>query len=149
MPQYSDMGPEEGSSHSDGARATIESRLAEIDELTEEAESEIERLKSQEQSVPLQIGCAFLGLFMMLIVVIALFMLLAKGFVGSWLFYLVLVAILAVSLARIRRKIIGSSQIKDLRNSRLELEAGLAQLEAERNRIEHLMTILSSEETGE
>jgi predicted membrane metal-binding protein len=127
----------------------IESRLAEIDELIEEAESEIESLKSQEQSVPLQIGCAFLGLFLMIVAVIALFMLLAKAFVGSWIFYLVLAAILGLSLARIRRKLKASSQVKELRNSRMEIEAGLTQLEAERNRLERLMTTLSAEEFGE
>src|SRR5712692_5899573 len=66
------------------AGPVIEQRLADIAELMEEAEIEIEGLRSREQSGPLQMGCAFFGLFMTVVVVSALFMLLGKSYFGSW-----------------------------------------------------------------
>src|SRR2546422_10121151 len=57
----------------------IEQRLADIDELMVEAEMDIEGLRSREQSTPLQMGCAFFGLFLTIVVVSAIFMLLGKS----------------------------------------------------------------------
>jgi Flp pilus assembly protein TadB len=130
----------------ENALAVIESRLAEIDGLIEEAESESESLRSREQSAPLQGGCAFFGLFMMIIFVIALFMLVGKGYVGSWLFYASVAVVILLSLARIRRKLVSSAQLEKLRQDRVQIEEGLAQLQAERDRIQDLGANLSPRE---
>ena len=134
---------------SENAAAVIESRLAEIDELMERAESEAESLRSREQSAPLQKGCAFFGLFMIVIVVIALFMLLGKGYFGSGLFFLSVAVVILLSLARIRRKLVSPAQLEELRHDRLQIEDGLAELQAERDRIQKLKAGLSAEEPTE
>ncbi|MEK6320803.1 MAG: hypothetical protein AABN33_03875 [Acidobacteriota bacterium] len=125
----------------------IERRLADIDELIEEAESEIAALRSGEQSAPLQMGCAFFGLFMMIIMVSALFMMLGKKYFGSWMYYASIAAVILFGLARIRHKSVSPLQREKLRQDRLLMEDGLAQLETERNRIEKLKASLNSEET--
>ena len=130
------------------AAALIDSRLAEIDESMAEAESEIESLRSREQSAPLQKGCAFFGLFTMVIVVIALFMLLGKGYFGGWLFFAAVAAVILLSLARMRRKLVSSAHLEGLRRERMGIEDGLVQLRAERKRIERLRTSLSPEPTN-
>lgn len=127
----------------ENALAVIESRVAEIDELMEAAESEIESLRSREKSAPLQRGCAFFGLFMMVIVVISLFMLVGRGYVGSWLFYGSVAVVILLSLARIRRKLVSPAQLEDLRRDRTEIEEDLARLQAERDRIQKLRANLS------
>jgi hypothetical protein len=124
------------------AAAVVESRLAEIDELIEESESEVEALRSREQSGPLQRGCAFFGLFMMVILVIALFMLVARAYVGSWLFYLSIAVVILLGLARIRRKLATSAQLEALRQERHHIEEGLTHLHAERDRLQDLSTRL-------
>ena len=134
---------------SENAAAVIESKLAEIDELMEKAESEAESLRSREQSAPLQKGCAFFGLFMMVIVVIALFMLLGKGYFGSGLFFLSVAVVILLSLARIRRKLVSPAQLEELRQDRMQIEDGLAQLQAERDRIQKLKAGLSPKEPPE
>ncbi|HSE36876.1 MAG TPA: hypothetical protein VLG74_06200 [Blastocatellia bacterium] len=127
---------------SEDAEAVIESRLAELDELIEEAESELETLRGQEQSVPLQKGCAFFGLFTLVITVIAVFMLVGKDYVGSWIFYVSVAVVVLLGLARIRRKVVNTDQIQDLRRERKKMEDGLTQLQAERQRIERLKSQL-------
>ena len=118
--------------------SAIETRLAEIEELIEESAAEIESLRSREQSVPLQIGCAFFGLFMAVIMAMALFILLGKGYFGGWIFYLTIVAVIVAGLARIRRKLTSPTQLEEFRRSRIELEAELVLLEGERDRMERL-----------
>jgi len=140
----SEMWPDTADSRrGENAAAVIESRLAQIDELIEAAKSEIESLRSREQSAPLQRGCAFFGLFMSVIVVIALFMLVGRGYVGSWLFYASIAAVILLSLARIRQKRVGSQQRDELRLDRLRIQTGLTQLQAERDRIQALEANLS------
>lgn len=126
--------------------AVVESRLAELEELIEQVHSEIEAIRSREQSAPLQFGCAFFGLFMMVIVVIALFMLLGRSYFGHWLFYASVAAVILLGLARIRRKLTSPGQITELRQERQQLEDGLAQLEVERDRVRRLKTSLSTQE---
>jgi len=133
----------------ENAAAVVESRLAEIDELMESAEAEIENLRSRELSAPLQRGCAFFGLFIAVIVVIALFMLVARSYVGSWLFYASVAAVILLSLARMRRKLASSGQLEELRQDRLQIEDDLAQLHAERERIQQLRTNLNPRDPGE
>ena len=122
----------------ENAAAVVESRLAEIDELIEAAEADVEALKSRELSVPLQRGCAFFGLFMTVIVVIAVFMLVGRGYVGSWVFYLAVAAAIFLALTRIRRKSVTPEQLEELRQDRFRLEEGLAQLKTERDRVQRL-----------
>jgi len=140
----SEIWPEEedGPSLKTEAGPILEQRLAEIDELMEEVEVEIEVLRSREQSGPLQMGCAFFGLFMTVIVVSALFMLLGKSYFGSWMFYASIVAVMLIGFARIRRKLVGASQREKIRQDRIRTEAGLAQLQAERDRIQKLKALL-------
>lgn len=125
----SEMTPEE---------ATIETRLAEIGELIEETADEIESLRSREQSAPLQMGCAFFGLFTAVTMVITLFMLLGKEQFGGWIFYLSLSAVILFGLIRIRRKLTSPTQLKEFRLRRIALESELALLDVERNRIAQL-----------
>jgi hypothetical protein len=146
----SEMWPDtEDSRRGENAAAVIESRLAEIGELIQQAESEIETLKGREQSPALQKGCAFFGLFLMVVFVVVLFMLLGKGYVGGWLFFSALAAVVLLSLARMRRKLIGSSQLDELRQQRIQLEDGLASLQAERDRILRLKTSLTHQGSNE
>lgn len=125
------------------AMAVIDSRLAEIKELIEEGESEIERLRSGEQSVPLQKGCAFFGLFAMVTVVVVFFMLLARGYFGSWLFFAVLAMVILVGVARMRRKLQGPAQLESLREDRRAIEKGLDELYAGRDRLIRLKASLT------
>jgi len=130
--------PGEDSPRSTKTDEAIDLRLAEINEYIEEAESEIESLKSREQSVPLQLGCAFFGLFMAVIVLIALFMFLGRSYIGGWLFYAAIVGAILLGVARIRRKLVGAAERENLRQRRIPIEAGLADLQAERTRLTDL-----------
>jgi hypothetical protein len=147
----SEIWPQEGEGLSGRTDAgpLIEQRLADLDELMEEAEIEIEELRSREQSGPLQMGCAFFGLCMTIIVVSVLFMLLGKSYFGSWIFYVSIAAVILLGLARIRHKLVGPLQREKLRQERLVMEEGLAQLEAERDRMRKLKAFLGSEGVGE
>lgn len=122
----------------ENAASVIESRLAEIDELIETAEADVEGLKSREQSVPLQRGCAFFGLFFTVILVISVFMLVGRGYVGTWLFYLSVATVVFLGLARIRRKAVTKEQLEEFRRERMQFEEELAQLKSERARIKSL-----------
>ena len=126
------------------AIAVIDSRLAEIEEFIEEAESEIESLRSSEQSAPLQKGCAFFGLFTMVMVVIVLFMLLGKGYFGSWMFFSAVAVVILLGLARMRRKLAGPAQLEGLREDRRAVEKGLDELHAERDRVLRLKMSLTT-----
>ena len=123
----------------------INRRLAEIDEMMEEAELEVEALRSREQSPPLQMGCAFFGLFMAIIVVSALFMLLGKSYFGSWIFYASIVAVAVLGFVRIRRKSVSRAQREIVHRDRLLAENGLSQLAGERDRLQRLRSLLNSD----
>jgi hypothetical protein len=120
------------------AKTLIESRLEELSERIEEVADEIEILKSREKSAPLQRGCAFFSLFMAVILVIVLFMLLGRGYFGSWLFFIAVAVVVLLSLYRIRQRIAGASQIETLKGDRLNAEQMLTQLRAEFDRYEQL-----------
>jgi hypothetical protein len=143
----SEMWPDaEDSRRGQNAVALAESRLAEIDELVEASQEEIEALRSREQSGPLQSGCAFFGLFLTVLLVIAVFMLVARGYVGSWLFYLSVVLVIFRGLVRIRRKLLSPEQLEEMREDRVEIERGVSELLAERERILTLRANLVSED---
>jgi hypothetical protein len=143
----SEMWPDaEDSRRGQNAVALAESRLAEIDELVEASQEEIEALRSREQSGPLRSGCAFFGLFLTVLLMIAVFMLVARSYVGSWLFYLSVVLVIFLGLVRIRRKLLSPEQLEEMREDRLEIEGGVSELLAERERILTLKANLVSED---
>ena len=143
----SEMWPDaDDSRRAENATALVESRLAEIDELMEEAEAEIESLRSREQSGPLQRGCAFFGLFMTVILVIAVFMLVGRGYVGSWLFYVSVAGVIIVGIVRIRRKLISADQVDEFRRNRTEIENDLTRLQSERDRLQGLNARLNPDQ---
>jgi DNA repair exonuclease SbcCD ATPase subunit len=127
--------PELSSSEPEDAMEVIEARLSELDELMAEVGAEIEILKSRQQSAPLQKGCSFFGLFVLVITIIVLFMPLGRKYFGNWLFYLALAAVVIVGIRRIRRRLQSPAQLEQLSDERLQLETGLAELEAERSRV--------------
>jgi hypothetical protein len=118
-----------------GALGGLEMKLTEIEEAITEVSLEIESIKSREQSQPVQMGCAFFGLFTMVIIVIASFMFLGRAYFGGWLFYLAILAVVAIGLFRIRRKLAGRAELESLAAERTRLEEGLTLLEAERTRL--------------
>jgi hypothetical protein len=126
------------------ALVVVEARLAELDELISEADAEVEALKSRELSAPLQTGCSFFGLFMLVIIVIAAFMPFGRKYFGNWLFYLAIALVILLGLQRIRRKQTSPAQIEQFRAERLNVEAGLAQLEAEREYVRSLKAKITS-----
>ena len=115
--------------------SSIESELAEIEEIIEATSSEIEELRSREQSGPLQLGCAVFGVFSVVILVLVLFMLMGKDYIGGWLFYLSLSAAIVLGLTRIRRKLMTSAEREEIRRRRIQLEGELAVLDHERSLI--------------
>jgi hypothetical protein len=117
-------------------RSVIEARLAELDEDLEKVREEIEILKGNEQIAPLQIGCAFFGMIGFVLLILAFFATVAKSYFGSFWFYLALVAVVLLSLLRMRRKMPDRETLDYYRKERATLEEALAQLEAERTRIE-------------
>ena len=124
-----------GVDDADDAMSVIEARLGQLDELIAEVGSEIEALKSREKSAPLQKGCAFFSLFLLVIVIIVLFMPLGRKYFGNWLFYLALAAVVLAGVKRIQRKLQSPAQLEHISQERLKLEDGLAQLESERSRV--------------
>lgn len=122
----------------------VDSRLAELDELIDEIRSEIEALRSRELSSPLQLGCSFFGIFFAVTLVLAVFMLLGKGYFGGWIFYLCIALVVALGVDRIRRKVKARVGPADLRHQRTELEQDLTELESERDRIAKLKANLTA-----
>jgi len=132
------VGPSAPEGHDNEAAAFVASRLAELDELILEAEAEVEAMRAREQSGPLQIGCSFFGIFFAVVVVITLFMVIARRYVGSLVFYCVLAAVVIIGLARVRKKTRGRGEASELRAERATLEEGLSALQAERDRVQQL-----------
>jgi uncharacterized Zn finger protein (UPF0148 family) len=121
-----------------GTLATLEAKLGQLDEEIAEVGSEIEAIRSREKAAPLQAGCAFFGLFGLVILVLATFMTVARDYFGRWPFYLSLAAVVAFGLLRMRRKMASPDLLDRLRADRLRLEEALAELEKERDRLEGL-----------
>jgi hypothetical protein len=115
--------------------SSIENELVKIEEIIDSTSSEIEELRSREQSGPLQLGCAVFGVFSVIILVLVFFMLLGKDYIGGWLFYLSLSAAIVFGLIRIRRTLMTSAEREELQRRRIELEGELAILDRERSLI--------------
>lgn len=118
--------------------SAVNARLAELDEDIEKVREEIEVLKSNEQIAPLQLGCAFFGLFGFILLILALFATVWKNYFGGWLFYLTLITVIALSLMRMRRKRPDPEQLEYFRKERATLEEALIQIESERTRLLNL-----------
>ncbi|HLG17066.1 MAG TPA: hypothetical protein VJH03_21580 [Blastocatellia bacterium] len=110
-------------------------RLAALDEEIARVSAEIDEAKSKEQSGPLHVGCGVFGIFWLVIVVIAVFMTLARSYFGGKLFYLSLAAVIVVGALRLRRRLTTRSQFDLLRTQRLRLQEQLDTLEAEREEL--------------
>ncbi|HWN99284.1 MAG TPA: hypothetical protein VNS63_08450 [Blastocatellia bacterium] len=116
-------------------KAANQEALAELDELIDEVKADIEAVRAREQSAPLQMGCAAFGIFCLVLCVIAGFMLVGRSLVGGALFYLALILVTIIGIARIRRKLKTEPSPATLRRDRLSLEETLAEFEAERSRL--------------
>ena len=123
----------------------IDARLAELDEDIEKVREEIEVLKSNEQIAPLQMGCAFFGMFGFILLILALFTTVGKNHFGGWLFYLSIAAVIFLSAMRMKRKMPNPEKIQYFRKERATLEEALGQLESERARIQNLKDEVFSE----
>jgi len=120
--------------------AAAESRLADLEEAILQHREEIEALRSRELSSPLQLGCSFFGLFFAVLLVIAVFMLLGRAYFGGWIFYACLTVVILLAVFRIRKRLIKSVPASNLRSDREILEHDLNELEAEHQRISHLLS---------
>jgi len=127
----------------------IRTRLAELDEMIEELQAEIEALRSRELSAPLQIGCSFFSLFIAVMVVLAASMLLGRSYFGSWIFYVCLAVVIVLGVARLRRKLRKRVPADKIRQERVELEKTLSELLGERSRVQELRTSLFSHNKSE
>ena len=110
--------------------------LAELDEKIGELAADIEGLRSREQGAPLELGCALFGVFSIVILVLACFATIARPYFGGSVFYLVLAIAILAGLYRIAPKIIGRRDLTSLSRQRAEMEATLAKLKSERERVE-------------
>jgi hypothetical protein len=128
-----------------GTVEAIEMRLAELDELLEEGEAEVEALRSREASRPLALGCSFFGLFVAVLLVIVLFMLLGRDRFGGWLFYLSIAAVVLAGLVRIRKKLPRRSDLEELRIRRTRAEGALASLRHDRDRLAQFHSTLTAD----
>jgi hypothetical protein len=127
----------------------IRTRLAELDEMVEELQAEIEALRSRELSAPLQIGCSFFSLFIAVMVVLAASMLLGRSYFGSWIFYVCLALIISLGIVRLRRKFRTRVPAEEIRQERVALEKTLTRLLRERSRVQELGASLISPDESE
>ena len=132
-----------------GPEEVIRTRLAELDEMIEELQSEIEALRSRELSAPLQIGCSFFSLFIAVTVVLAASMLLGRSYFGSWIFYVCLAVVISLGVARLRRKLRARVPSDEIRQERVQLEKTLSEMLGERSRVQELRTSLISHDESE
>jgi hypothetical protein len=117
------------------AASIDQTSLAELDELIADIASDLDAVRAREQSGPLQLGCAAFGVFGLVLTVIVVFMLAGRSLVGGWVFYLALVVVILLGVARVRAKLKDQISSADLRADRLRLEETLAELQLERSRL--------------
>ncbi len=117
--------------------SAIDARLVELDEDIEKVREEIEVLKSNEQIAPLQLGCAFFGLFGFILLILAFFTTVGKNYFGGWLFYLSIAVVILLSAMRMKHKMPNPEKIEYFRKERATLEEALTQLESERTRMQN------------
>ena len=113
--------------------------LATLNERIDELKIEVESLRSREQGAPLEAGCALFGIFGLAMVVLAVFVTVARSYFGGWLFFLALAAVLVLALRRMRSRLTTPGQLRALRQRRSELESGIRLMEAERERVSGIL----------
>ncbi|MFY9608972.1 MAG: hypothetical protein WAU45_10220 [Blastocatellia bacterium] len=131
-------GPVDWQDHSEArqpAASIHQSSLAELDGLIAEIESDIEAVRARQQSGPLQLGCAAFGVFGLVLTVIVVFMLVGRSLVGGWVFYLALILVTLLGVARVRAKLKDQTPAARLRADRQRLEQTLVELQSERSRL--------------
>ena len=116
----------------------LDLRLEGLDEEIQALGAEVEAVRSREQAAPLQAGCAFFGVFLAVIFLLAFFATVARSYFGGWFFYLSLAAVLLFSLFRMRGKLVHPEHLERLRRERAQMEEALARLESERDGLREL-----------
>ncbi len=116
----------------------IETILADLSEDIERVSEEVEVLRANERTAPLQLGCSFFGMIGVLLLVIAIFVTLGKNYFGGWLFWLVFGFVIVISLSRMRKKLMSRDKIEYYKSERARMEGVLDQLQSERARLENL-----------
>ena len=115
--------------------AELEDTIREMEEQIAEVKEEIDTIRSREQGAALQTGCAAFGFFGAVIMVLAVFVTVARGYFGGWLFYSVLAAVLFLAGLRVKRRLVTKEQRKRLAEDRREMEEILVALEADHQRL--------------
>jgi hypothetical protein len=116
-------------------RDSRETRLHELDEEINQTAGEIDELRSKEKGVPLQLGCGILGVFFTVVVVLAVFVTVARSYFAGFWFFLALSLVIIFGAWRLRGRLPGNTFREGLRRERADLEANLASLEFERLRL--------------
>jgi LSD1 subclass zinc finger protein len=124
----------------------IETALVELNEDIERVTEEVEVLRANERTVPLQLGCSLFGTFGVLLLVLAVFVTLGKNYFGGWLFWLAVAAVILLSLTRMRKKRVSPEKIEYYRSERARMELVLEQLHSERTRLENLQDSINPED---
>jgi hypothetical protein len=123
----------------------VEQRLDEIDQLIAEGDEELEAVSSRLQATPLRLGCSFFGLFFAVILVIIGFMLAGRDYVGNWFFYVVIAAVLAAGILRLRAVWPSGPQREELKERSSRISAALSALQLERGRLVDLRARVSTD----
>lgn len=111
---------------------SVESREEAISEEIMALEEELEAIRSEQKAVPLQKGCAVFGLFLALIVVLAVFVTIARDYFGSWQFYAALALTLVIGALRLRRRIPSREYLASLEARYEATEEAIAELRSRR-----------------
>ncbi len=115
--------------------AELDSAIVEIDEQIANIKEEIETIRSREQGASLQLGCAVFGAFGAVIIVLAIFVTVGRGYFGGVLFYSALAAVLIMAGMRLKTKLLTRPQKEMLRHERRDMEQALAALASDRERL--------------
>jgi hypothetical protein len=123
----------------------IDDELTAINEHIDDVSAEIEAIRSKEQAIPLQKGCALFGIFFLGVLVIVFFMTLGINYFGRWPFYLSMAIVVGLGLLRMKRRLATLDEIESLRRRRAQYEDDLRVLGDERSRLQDLKEALRSD----
>jgi hypothetical protein len=101
----------------------VDHQLAALEAELEEISSRLEQLKGEEQGLWLRLGCSVFGLFCAVILVLAIFMTVARNYFGGKLFYASLLGLVGAWLWRTRGRMMSAPERERLRAERARLEA--------------------------
>jgi predicted RNA-binding Zn-ribbon protein involved in translation (DUF1610 family) len=130
------------------AEPYVDNRLVALEAELQQISSSIEELKGEEHGLWLRLGCSVFGLFCAVILVLAIFMTVARNYFGGKSFYALLLVLVAAWLWRTRVRLISARERERLRAERSMLEAELAEKEAERERLRRLARMPSAGNEG-